>query len=888
MANVPASALTPPAGNGSENSQALTTAQVRGIDLETSPLRNIPLRNIGLTASDIDPSVLASISLAQIPLDYPGGWTAYLATAGLTELAAQPLNTVSLHQVLTATASMPPELQLDLGQLDLSKTVLGSLPVGAIALAGAALDDLAGTVAVDWCALIAEYTDRPCDPVGQPPAGSDPIYTASATLVSLSFEGVPLRNIPLRNIPLRNIDLDSTPLRNIPLRNIPLRNIDLSVSPLRNIPLRNIPLRDIALVDDDGATYDLTTLVAAPLRNIPLRNIPLRNIGNVAASPLRNIPLRNIELANSPLRNIPLRNIPLRNIDVDVSPLRNIPLRNIDVTNSPLRNIPLRNIPLRNIDVDVSPLRNIPLRNIDVTNSPLRNIPLRNITTVTQIIDCSMVDCTATGTARIEDAVAAGALLPNASLGALANGVSPATDLGVLGDIVFADSDPYILGDIVDAIDIDGSLTLADLAEVFLADTEGTYTLADLAGLAAGEAALDANLEDLLFNVLTIHDLLDILLADPGAYGISQAAAEGIREGIENLLVDDLIELLAELDPPVTLADLFLGVIEADDYPWDELDLDVAADGLRSTANPSGVPFAVRVTATVPVDALELTVDLPPGFTYVPGSVSLPPGASIVGEPTLSPTDSGSTVLQTRVSLPVLASGTVSTLGVRVQPPLEVGSTDQVSATVSAPAWSMGATSKEGYLLNDVLESNDDPIATAPDGPTLLDDPADTLVVSYIRQAGDVDWFRLVVPQGQALSFNLSNLPADYDLLLFGPAQTTSLRGEPSRSVVPAADNGLSLLGDDVAVAQIAADVDTSPPAGYRLIQGAARRGSDVERIDTGPLAAGQYLLKVSGYNGANAKRPYVLRTRESKVKPRLSSALRPTVRRRRRRSVRQ
>jgi hypothetical protein len=530
---------------------------------------------------------------------------------------------------------------------------------------------------------------------------------------------------------------------------------------------------------------------------------------------------------------------------------------------SPLRNIPLRNIPLRNIDVAASPLRNIPLRNINLEVSPLRNIPLRNITTVAQLVDCTLVDCSPTGTATIATAVAAQALLPGATLGRLADGVGTAADLGVLGDIVFGDGDPYVLGDIADAFELDASLTLAALADVLLGDLAGTYTLADLVNLDPDDPAWGVDLEQLLFAALTIHDLLDILLANPTAYGISPSAAEGIREGIENLLVDDLIELLGELEPPVTLADLFLGVIQPDDYPWDELDLDVAADGLRSTANPDGVPIAVNVSASVPVNMLELSVDLPAGFTYVPGSVSLPAGASIVGEPTLTPGINGSTLLQTRVSIPATAApGTIWRLGLNVLPPLEVGSTDQVTATVNVPAWLMGASSKEGYILNDVLESNDDPLGSPPAGPTLLDKPDETLVVSYIGQPGDVDWFRLVVPQGHELSFNLSNLPADYDMLLFGPAQSTTLRGQPTRELVPAADNGLSLLGESVAVAQIGADVDTTPPAGYRFVAGSVRRGTDVERIDTGPLAAGQYLLKVSGYNGANAKRPYVLRTR--------------------------
>jgi predicted outer membrane repeat protein len=872
---VPNAALTPPIGNGSVDSQALTAAQVRGIDLDTTPLRNIPLRNIGLNSIDLSRELLGSISLSQIPLEYPGGggWPAYLTAVNLTQLAAQPLNTITLLQLLEATATLPASQQLDLGQLDLSATPLGSLSVGALGLAGAPVASLVANPPIDWCAIVAQYSSTPCGP-------GRAIDPATASLVSLSLEGVPLRNIPLRNIPLRNIDLNSAPLRNIPLRNIPLRNIDLSVSPLRNIPLRNIPLRNIPVRDSAGNVYDLGTVVAAPLRNIPLRNIDL------SVSPLRNIPLRNIPLRNitvggttieaSPLRNIPLRNIPLRNIDLNASPLRNIPLRNIPLRNitvggttieaSPLRNIPLRNIPLRNIPLrnigglQASPLRNIPLRNIDLSVSPLRNIPLRNIATIAQLVDCQAVDCTS-ATITLGQAT----LLQGATLGLLADGLPDATDLGVLGDIVFGPTDTFVLADIADAFQ-QGSpsdFTLAALLEVFAADLDNTYTLGDLASAIAAGAVADQSIFDLLYDSFTISDLLNILLASPGQFGIAQNAATGVANGIGNLTIDQLIELLAELEPPVTLADLFLGVLDPDEFSWEELDLSAAADGLRSAGGvgPVGVPFDIAVDSTLPSGWLmDLEVTFPEGFTFVPGSLGLPLGATAQAPPTVSPLAGGGSLVVARIAMPEgSAQPTPQTFPIRVRAlaPLEVGTTAPVTATVKAVQWGVATSTVDGYQIGDALEGND-----LPGEATILPDVADRLVVSYVRNATDVDWLRFQVTQGQELSLILSNLPADYDMLLFGPSSTTSLRGAPIRTLVPAADNGLSLLGGDVAVAQIGPDVDTTPPAGFRLVEGSARRGADDEKIDTGPLAAGTYYVKISGYNGANSPRPYVLRTR--------------------------
>ena len=293
IASIPGSALSGPAGDGSlDRPNAIPNAQIRGIDLGQTGFAAVPLRQIALDALPLDAEVLDAISLEQIPLDYSSaangaGWLGYLLDQGLDELAGQPLNTVTLAQVLAATAGEG----LDVAQLDLSGTPLGTLPVGAIAMGGAPLSALD----VDWCALIAAFSDRSCGP----DASSD-IDLSRATLVSISLQGVPLRQIPLRQIPLRQIDFESAPLRQIPLRQIPLRQIDIEASPLRQIPLRQIDLQ---------------------------------------TSPLRQIPLRQIDILGSPLRQIPLRQIVLQ-----TSPLRQIPLRQIDILGSPLRQIPLRQI----------------------------------------------------------------------------------------------------------------------------------------------------------------------------------------------------------------------------------------------------------------------------------------------------------------------------------------------------------------------------------------------------------------------------------------------------------------------------------------------------------------------------------------------------------------
>ncbi len=135
------------------------------------------------------------------------------------------------------------------------------------------------------------------------------------------------------------------------------------------------------------------------------------------------------------------------------------------------------------------------------------------------------------------------------------------------------------------------------------------------------------------------------------------------------------------------------------------------------------------------------------------------------------------------------------------------------------------------------------------------------LFLTHIGEPGDIDWFSLDIAQGTRLSAYLGNLPDDFDLLLYGPA-TTPLRGTPTSSVEPSPDGGLSLIGvDNATEAQIADDIDTTPPdASLRLYGSSTRRGVGDERIDTDALPAGTYYLRVSGFGDVSSASPYSLR----------------------------
>ena len=57
----------------------------------------------------------------------------------------------------------------------------------------------------------------------------------------------------------------------------------------------------------------------------------------------------------------------------------------------------------------------------------------------------------------------------------------------------------------------------------------------------------------------------------------------------------------------------------------------------------------------------------------------------------------------------------------------------------------------------------------------------DSLNVSFLSAPNVSAYWDINVPAGDALSLDLSDLPADYDMVLYGPP-TTELSGNPTRT----------------------------------------------------------------------------------------------------------
>ena len=146
----------------------------------------------------------------------------------------------------------------------------------------------------------------------------------------------------------------------------------------------------------------------------------------------------------------------------------------------------------------------------------------------------------------------------------------------------------------------------------------------------------------------------------------------------------------------------------------------------------------------------------------------------------------------------------------------------------------------------------------SPSSPSTLQ--PDSLNVSFLSAPNVSAYWDINVPAGDALSLDLSDLPADYDMVLYGPP-TTQLSGTPTQNTAgvtetPPADQ--SSTGQ-----QDAPDQGDLPILSSLPVQAiSANRGLTPEQITTPSLTGGTYLVQITGFNGAySTTAPYALRS---------------------------
>jgi hypothetical protein len=747
------------------------------------------------------------------------------------------------------------------------------------------------TIQVEGTATVALTTTQPTVPSGAQvvPDGALPPSTLQSTNTS-SAQAV--ASAPLHSIGTAPpAGTSSSPLGSIPLGSIPLHSI-----PLGSIPLHSITLAEAPLTASSGTTWAAllscanqpvgascaTTYAGLPEQTLTLsqvlslpqvQSLPLGSI-DLSATPLASIPLASIALGSIPLGSIPISGpgpdatanwcavitaagqscaagsaldpatatllaVSLAGIPLHSIPLGSITLAGIQsaIVGDP-QSAPLGSIPLGSIDVGSTPLHSIPLGSINFASTPLGSIPLGSIplgSIPLHSIPLGSIPLHSIPLGSIPLGSILLSSIPAATLSSViacnpgaANDPCAVSTLGQVPPSAFTgDLDALCSGSTAC-----GSSTLAQLC--LQNDTTNSQPL-------CGEAAYETQLSQ---------------LGGPGfGYGGTTFA-----------------ELLAALPPSVLaqilLGDVLTGLLNRADYPWQDLNLQDPA--LETSANNGGVAtYQAVITVTGGPVAATLNVTLPGGFHYLPGSSVLAPATG--GSVTVAdPTASGSTLTWT-LSLPV----GMNTLSFKAPAGLDLGAAT-ASATVSTTSAPAGAAAGATVSVVDAFapgyhsSSTPDPLSP------------DTITLGYIPQPATTDWFSLNVAAGQELSLSLSNLPADYDLTLYSPPPA-QIQNAPVQILPPVQDPPSTENPDSAVTPPVPAqDLSTVNLPVYAISD---NRGTADEVINTSPLTAGNYLIEVSGYNGASSPNPFVLRAKllngpgaASCVAPRALTGLTPLL----------
>ena len=669
-----------------------------------------------------------------------------------------------------------------------------------------------------------------------PQAGSETVTApARVELADVPAETfIAAARTALEAAPLGSIPLGSIPLGSIPLGSIPLGSIGLLEPQIRAL-LGGIALSTVPLTPPQSweSLLQNTTLAGVPLQSLSLEQA----LGALAAQPggIGSVPLGSIGLRNSVLGSLTPETVglgvaPLGSIEIgdegadepgdttlddwcewlsgppvnctNPASLQGESVLSTSLRGTPLGSIPLGSIPLGSIPLGSIPLGSIPLGSIDVEFSPLGSIPLGSIP------------------------------LGSIPLGSIPLGSIP------LGSIDLQQSP---LGSIPL-----GSIPLGSISTLFTCQPScpTTGVLRDH----LGQLLPNLSLENLM-RALGTAGLGNVTVADVLVW-VAPSTLEGytVRQLVETVL---LIPGNA-----LTFADLLAAFLAESSLGWEQLDLDAANVNRIAVPAPDGTArYAVDVELTPDgpaglgaANSTAVVATLPEGFAYVPGSSALEGGP--IGDPTIVGRDLTWT-------LP-LTVGPRYRLTFDARPGSTLGPAQATATADPANGPAAAGPTPATISVGDTFEANNDP------GGPLTGVATSSFYLSYITGAGDVDNFTYPVPTvpGTRVTFRLSHLPVDFDLVVYGPngqvlrderAGTEPLDGQPLD------DDGLTLTSEAEALEQ--QTLSDLALANLPVLGVSTLRGTEDDAVTVvSDGTPGNYVIQVTGFNGAASPEPYMLR----------------------------
>jgi CSLREA domain-containing protein len=701
----------------------------------------------------------------------------------------------------------------------------------------------------------SEFSDC-VDVLDTTPPGGTIDFTASAANVEAGAAQVQLNSVPpsvflnstaVGSIPVGSIPVGSIPVGSIPVGSIPVGSIGLAANQrlLSSVALSTIPLLPPHSWND--------VLATTPFAGLPLQNVTLADVlaNNTVATRLNSVPVGSIDLSRSPLGSITVAALGLGSTPVGSIPVPpangepatdstltrwctwfrgppinctdpnslNLPSQQTTLVSAALQGAPVGSIPVGSI-----PVGSIPVGSIPVGSIPLGSIPVGSITVQRVNIQYSPVGSIPLGS------------IP---LGSISVGSIPVGSIPV-GSINLANSP-------VGSIPV-GSIPVGSIHTVFNCTT-ACPTTGPLRNYVA-QLQPSLTLEQLLRN--TAAGTFDnITFADVIAWTNPQT--------LHDYTITDLINSL----PPnsgITYADLLALLLDPASLGWETLDLQTTRVQNFSTGGSTlgyHAAFSLTPSAGSPGGAARgarLRITLPAGFVYVPGTSDLKKNGISVAPPG-DPTVLSDGTLQWSVTVNV---GSAYRLDFTTRPGLTLGPAAATARIIPIGGVGVNAATPAIVTVGDTFETNDSPATARPVA-------ANTFYLSYLTSKTDVDYYTLPVPPaGSHVTFHLSHLPADYDLVVYGPAGASQIR-PPSATTPPIdgqplADDGFGTThATDPLAPQTLNDVVLAsglPPYGVSTMRGT--QDDDLTVVSNGET--GVYTIQVSSFNGAASNDPYMLR----------------------------
>jgi Domain of unknown function DUF11/Peptidase family C25 len=625
---------------------------------------------------------------------------------------------------------------------------------------------------------------------------------------SAILAGTALANAPPQGVNLRQVLALGSPLPSgITLR---MGDFDWSYSKLRNLSIMALaygstPLSTLDPTGGGGALADWCATFAGP----PLNCTNASSLGgqSVMSAALQGAPITQQPITQQPITQQPITQQPIAQMPIAQMPLQ-APITQQPITQQPITQQPITQQELTYFATSSSPITQQPITQQFLGASGMTGLNLRDILSSGQPVTCPGARYGARS--KLGDIPTSG--LPativtatgdvNLSAAFCAGHVAAGATLATLGAVV--DLTAYTIGD----IGWYGNLTVQNLVAGLLADgSAGNYTVADLIAIMVNRQVLDwENLDPAVLS----------------AFGTNrdgrvrwEATAEMISDGESGGSAD----LTATITlPPGFRYDTGPLFSEAEyaAVAFCGFECEIVLDSLGSDAD--GPAITTEPSKDGPIQTLTFTLpDASFNFAY---QIQFATYAGFV----LGPKQAGMTA---------------EAVGIESTP-------DTGEITV-------GDTFEDGEGGNDT-----------PDTAVPLTNPNTEIQESYVTDKDDVDYFTVHVPGNARVIAHLTNLSADLDLALLGPAQSVlKPTTTPGRALQdpPIRDTGVDRASVNTSLEP--AGLQDTPITQQPITQHSINRNtSEEDAVGIAPPGGADFVIRIDGYNDAFVDRPYSLRVR--------------------------